>query len=351
MWNNRPVWQFGLAGLVLVIVVMMWLMQDSIFKKQEVSNADSLAMIEKLTPEIELLSQQIKSNPGNPGLYFNRANAYFAYGNLKFALQDYEKAYFMDSLNAPFVLGLSDCLFEIGNAQGSIEILEKFTRIQPENIDVLNELALSYFLLPQPKYGLAIDTYNKVLKIDIQNADAYFYKGLIYKETGDTLKAISNFQTCTEVDPDYYDAFMQLGIIYAAQKNPIAIKYYNNALSVNDTSKEAEYGIAKYFQDAGDLSKAIDYYRKLIIKDPQDADALYNLATIYYGIDSIETAYRYFELTIKQSPARAFAYYGKGLCAERLKKTDEAIAYYKQAVNLDPELTEAAERLKELNAE
>ena len=117
------------------------------------------------------------------------------------------------------------------------------------------------------------------------------------------------------------------------------------------TAEKLQKGIAKYFQDAGDLENAISYYRNIIVDDPQDADALYNLATIYFGIDSIEKAYRYFDLTIKQSPARAIAYYGKGLCAEQLKKMDEAISNYKQAVNLDPELTEATERLKALNAD
>ncbi|MBP7399864.1 MAG: tetratricopeptide repeat protein [Chitinophagales bacterium] len=351
MFKNQPVWVYGVAGLILVLGITALLMQDSVFFKTKNSSTDSLVMIEKLTPEIETLTEQIKNDPNNAGLVFNRANAYFNYGNLKFALQDYEKAYHMDSLNAPFALGLSDCLFEMSNPEGSILILERFIAHSPENIDVLNALALEYFLLPKPRYNLAIDTYNKVLKLDIQNADAYFYKGLIFKETGDTAKAISSFQTCTEVDPDYYDAYMQLGMLYSAKKDPIAIKYYNNAISVNDTSKEAEYGIAKYFQDAGDLENAISYYRNIIVDDPQDADALYNLATIYFGIDSIEKAYRYFDLTIKQSPARAIAYYGKGLCAEQLKKMDEAISNYKQAVNLDPELTEATERLKALNAD
>lgn len=351
MLKNRPVWVYGLIGVILAIGASIFIMQDSIFSKQKISAADSLQMIEKLTPEIESISERIKKDPGNPGLFFNRANAYFAYGNLKYALQDYRKAYHLDSLNAPFALGLSECLFEMADAEGAIAILERFIAHSPENIDVLNALALDYFLLPKPKYNLAIATYDKVLKLDIQNADAYFYKGLIFKETGDTARAISSFQTCTEVDPDYYDAYMQLGILYAAKKDPIAIKYYNNALSVNDTSKEAEYGIAKYFQDAGELEKAIAYYRDIIVNDPQDADALYNLATIYYGIDSVATAYRYFDLTIKQSPARAIAYYGKGLCAEQLNNIAEAISNYKQAVNLDPELTEATERLKKLNAD
>ena len=87
----------------------------------------------------------------------------------------------------------------------------------------------------------------------------------------------------------------------------------------------------------------------MIIRNPQDADAIYNLATIYYGIDSIEKSYRYYELAIRQAPAKAMSYYGKGLCAEELKRTEEAISLYNQALNLDPDLKIAEERLLQLN--
>jgi|MGYP003449456646 tetratricopeptide (TPR) repeat protein len=42
-------------------------------------------------------------------------------------------------------------------------------------------------------------------------------------------------------------------------------------------------------------------------------------------------------------------YYGKGLCAEELKNKEEAISLYNQALNLDPDLKVAEERLLILN--
>ena len=157
------------------------------------------------------------------------------------------------------------------------------------------------------------------------------------------------FQTTIEVDPDYYSAYMQLGTAYADKNDPIAIKYLNNAIALNDTSSEAYYAIAKFYQDRGEITNAINYYKNIITRNPQDADAIYNLATIYYGIDSIEKSYRFYELAIRQAPAKAMSYYGKGLCAEELKRTDEAISLYNQALNLDPDLKMAEERLLQLN--
>ncbi len=339
---------------LLVLTAGFFLFRDRIFSGKGSPDGpviDSLAMIEKLTPQIEELSNLIKENPNDANLYYARGNAYFDFGNLKFALLDYEKAYHMDSTDAKIALGLSDCLFEVNNADGAIGILQNYLRTDPQNTDILFNLGLDYYYLPKPQYQKAIDAFNEVLKLDIQYADAYFYKGMVYKESGDTAKAISNFQTAVETDPDYFDAFMQLGIIYAAKKNDLAVKYFDNAIAVNDTSTEAQYAKAKYFQDRGKLKDAIGYYHEMIVKNPQDADAIYNLATIYFGMDSIQKAYYFYGLAIKQSPAKASAYYGKGLCAEEMKKTEEAISLYNQALNLNPDLKDAEERLLKLNAE
>jgi len=354
MIKGRKWLMIGSATGLLLIAILVIVLKPTVpgfGKKPDQPVSDSLAMIEQLTPEIGNLSTSIHEDPTNPGLYFARANAYFDYGNLKYALADFEKAYRIDSTNPAHVLGFSDCLFFLNNAEGAIAVLEDYRLHDPNDLDVLVTLAVDYYKLPKPQMQKSIDLLNEALKLDIQHADAYFYKGMIYKESGDTAKAISNFQTTVEVDPDFYDAYMQLGLLYAANKNSLALQYLNNALALDSTSREAHYAIAKYYQDIGKMSTAINYYKSLITDNPQDADAIYNLATIYYGIDSVKAAYRYYDLAIKQSPAKAMCYYGKGLCAEELKNIKEAISLYTQALNLDPDLVLAEEKLKQLNAE
>jgi len=348
---------FSRKWLIVGIVVLLLITAVFLITKPDLLSGsdkpdvvtDSLEMVEQLTPQIADLSAQINGNPQNGELYYARANAYFDFGNMKFALEDYKQAYALDSTNAAHALGLSDCLFELNNADGAIGILKNYLKHDPKNTDILMNLGIDYFLLPKPQYQKAIEALNEILKIDVQNAEAYFYKGMIYKESGDTTKAISNFQTAVETEPDFYDAYMQIGLLYAAQDNDIAIKYFDNAINLNANSNEAHYAKAKYYQDKGRISEAIEYYKKIIVSDPQDADAIYNLATIYYGVDSIKQAYRFYDLAIKQAPAKAMSYYGKGLCAEELKNIEEAISLYNQALNLDPELSLAQEQLLKLN--
>jgi tetratricopeptide (TPR) repeat protein len=91
----------GIIGAA-VITAGILLAKSNVFKggnKNEVA-VDSLEMAEQLTPQIADLSLQINGNPQNAGLYYARANEYFNFGNLKFALDDYKKAFLLDSTNA-----------------------------------------------------------------------------------------------------------------------------------------------------------------------------------------------------------------------------------------------------------
>lgn len=343
-------WIIGGIAVILLAVVILLTTNNRVFNfsHNKEPETDTLEMMQKLTPQIANLSNELKKSPENADLFYLRANEYLDFGNIKYALIDYKKAYQIDTSNVTYAMGLSDCLFEANNADGAIAVLLDYLQHDPNNIDVLLTLGMDYLFLPKPAYKKSLEAFNAVLKIDVQDADAYFYKGIIFKETGDTASALSSFQTTIEVDPDYYSAYMQLGTAYADKGNPIAIKYLNSAIAINDTSSEARYAIAKFYQDNGQLTSAIKYYKQMITYAPQNADAIYNLATIYYGIDSIETAYRMYELSIRQAPAKAMGYYGKGLCAEELKKTNEAISLYNQALNLDPDLKVAEERLQKL---
>ena len=47
---------------------------------------------------------------------------------------------------------------------------------------------------------------NEALKVDIHSATAYRLKGFNYKYAGDTVNAVSSFQTAIEQDPNDYDS-------------------------------------------------------------------------------------------------------------------------------------------------
>ena len=171
-----------------------------------------------------------------------------------------------------------------------------------------------------------------------------------YKEIGDTAKAISSFQTAIEQEPDYYDAYMQVGLLMSFQKNDLALEYLNNALRLDSNSMEVFYAIAMHYQNKGEYQTAIQVYKDAINIDPQFEHAFHNIGYIYLDLDSIDKAFKFLNLAIQVSPSYALAYYHRGKCHEINGDYRDAMMDYQQALNFDPDLLMAREDLHKLKA-
>ena len=80
-----------------------------------------------------------------------------------------------------------------------------------------------------------------------------------------------------ELDPENYDTQRELGRIFAAKKDPLALQYYNNALRIRPGSGEILYNRGLYYQEIGQLKEAEADYATLLASDPKDPDAHHNL--------------------------------------------------------------------------
>src|SRR5690606_18431857 len=145
----------------------------------------------------------------------------------------------------------------------------------PENTEALLKLSELYFLVQD--YQQAIDYVNKALKIDETIAKGYYIKGSIYRESGDTGRAISSLETATEQNNQYIDAFYDLGVIYSARRNPVAMDYYNTVLRLDPAHEAAGYAKAKFLQDFGKYDEAIALYGELVKQHPDCQHCYYNL--------------------------------------------------------------------------
>ncbi|MDX5320878.1 MAG: tetratricopeptide repeat protein, partial [Bacteroidota bacterium] len=179
-----------------------------------------------------------------------------------------------------------------------------------------------------------------------ETADAYFIFGLIKKELADTSSAISNFQKAVALDNDYFDAYMQLGLLLGAQKNKLGIDYLDNAVRIRENSTEALYARGKLYQDLGGFKKAIEDYDRIIEINPHYAAAFYNIGWINFRMERFEPAIEYFNQAIISDEAYADAYYMRGLSYQAVGNHTEALKNYKACVQVDPEHELANSMLK-----
>ena len=312
------------------------------------TNATTDSTIAKLnSPELKRLNDLLLASPNNADLYLQRGKIYLGLKDFDAAVEDGKRALKIDSLKDAPYLFLTDAYFYSNQTRLAKEILVRCVKNIPTSTEGHLKLAELYFYVK--KYQESITEVNEALKIDETISKGYFLKGMCYKESGDTGRAVSSFQTACEQDNQYYDAYVETGRLFALKKNPLSIEYFNNALRINPKSTEVIYLVGKYYQDAGKTKQAVEAYNKLIEIDKQYKDAYYNLGAIEYAkANNPEKAKDFFTQAINIDPQYAEAYFARGVCYEDLKSFDEAIADYKLAVQYRPNYDPAIANLNRL---
>ena len=295
--------------------------------------------------KLEELSDEIVDSPNDPNLYIKRALIYKKRNLLDLGLKDVDRAMSIDSTVSYFHTVKGDFFFSKGELRNARLAFENAIRFDETNTDALVKLGEVNFYLR--RYEEALTHINDALREDDQLAQAYFLKGYIFKELGDTTLAKSSFQTATEVNPNHFEAFMELGSLYSYDNNPIAVDYFETALQINPNSAEAYYNKGMFLQSDGKIEEAIDVYQKMVKTDANNFLGYYNMGYIYLTeyLD-YETAQAYFDSVLMVKPAYVDALYNKGLCSEEMNKKGEAESIYRQVLDIDPQHDLAARGLE-----
>lgn len=295
-------------------------------KNNNVEN--KLTAKDSISPEILKISQQIISEPNNADLLNDRANKFIEKKMFSDALTDMRNALLLDSTKSKYYITLSDAYFALGKITACISSLEKAISLDEKSIDAILKRAEIHFYLKEYKECFALIA--KVKEIDNTNARPFFMASMIYLENADTAKAVIELNKAVEYNPDYYDAYVQLGLLYMTRKSKLAEDYLNNALRLRPQSVEALYALGYYYQITLDFKKAFEYYKKIIQIDPRNKDAYYNMGYInlvYLG--NYEDAIKNFDKSIKIDSMYTDAIYNKGYSYEMLNQYSIAKDYYK----------------------
>ena len=330
--------------LSVVILSSISVIQSCSPKKQEEKTIVQQT-VQPVVSEVDRLTMEINAKPTNADAYYQRAQAYSSLKKFRLALNDINKAVSLDSTKSDYYLVQADALFANLLIPQAKQAFEKCLSLDPKNIDAWLKMAELHLYIK--KYKDCLQYTNEALKIDKHKSKAYFIKGFVYKETGDTVKAISSFQTCVEQEPENYDAYMQLGILYGTRLNKLAPQYFSSALRLNSKSVEALYGRGLFYQNTREFNKAFDDYTAILRIDPKYKDAHYNLGYIHLVYLKVyDQAIKHFSDAIRCDQYYVQAYYNRGLCYENLGNIDAASADFKQALSIFPTYKLAKDGLK-----
>lgn len=296
--------------------------------------------------EIAKLSERLVDSPKNAFIYYQRGKLYWQNMENERALNDFYKMVSYDSTKPIYYETLAEFFVQNANIERGIKALDYAIRLDPQNAKY-HVLQGKYSLIIK-RYQDAINHLNNGLKRDVYSPEAYFYKGLVYKESNQLDKAISNLVTATEQDPTWDAPFEILGDIYAEKNNDICLKYYDNAVKANKDNTSAILQKAYYLKSKGKLKDAEKIYEDLVLQSPQNADAIYNLGVIAFEQNQFEKALKKMQICVQMDPKHALAYYMIGKTQLALGNKALAKNAFQNARNFDTTMLEAVKELEKL---
>jgi tetratricopeptide (TPR) repeat protein len=286
--------------------------------------------------DIQDVSAKINKDPFNADLYYKRGNAFFYQKMLNDAIIDFETAVKLDSNNAiyHFRLGETFLMQDSANPIKTMFHLQRATILKKDFLEA--EFTLAKLYLYRQNYDKAIKAFEKLENQEDYADKAIFYKGMSYKEQKDTLRAMQHFEKVLQINPQHYDAVMQIASLYAARGNELALQYYNRALAINEASDEACYGKGYFYQKNGDYEKAMAMYDKARLINSAHKLALYNSAFIALAQGKFEKCRDMCNTAITMDENNANAYALRGTAYEKMGNKKAALQDYNAALAIDP---------------
>lgn len=126
-----------------------------------------------------------------------------------------------------------EMLQRINDAQGR-------TNSQPDDVDAWVELGNAWYDADMPEQ--AIQAYDRALALKADDADVLNDQGAMFRQKGDTARALANFEKALAIDPGNLESLYNLGYVYAFDLNRMdrAREVWQRYLKLDDTSETAD---------------------------------------------------------------------------------------------------------------
>lgn len=169
----------------------------------------------------------------------------------------------------------------------ALVVVQEGLKLFPSDEQLRNTALNAYIKLDKTQD--AIDQIEGIVK-DAPDKDLYFNLGALYDRLEDIDKAAENYQKAIDMDPEYFNAYYNLGAIYFTAGN----KKYAAAGELKDmngnyaSGEDGEKGKALEAEAVAMFEKAAPAFEKVVAMDSSERQPLEVLQRIYYVLGNKE---------------------------------------------------------------
>ena len=308
----------------------------------------------KSKSEITLLSEKVNDNPNDVIPLLNRAKYNLTKNKYESALFDLKQCILIDSSNNECNYLAAFSYFEISKYDKTKTDYGKYalecikTSIKYDKNNYLAYALYGEINIAYGRYKEAIEMFNKSLLIEYNQEKVHHLLGYAFKKLGQFEASINCFQNSINVNPDFIEPYIEMGLIYQSKNDTLTTTFYKNALNIDSSNTIVLYNLALYYQNNLLYNEALSTYNDLLTYDSFNANTHYNIGFIHMELDLHEIAVNNFADAIYSNSAFYEAYYARGICFETLGNIAQAEVDYKRSVEINPNYIYAKDALKNL---
>ena len=263
--------------------------------------------------------------------------------------------------------------FSKGDYNQAVQYLQEAIKEDPSYLDALYILGLSYF--GQKNYAKAEEQLAMVIRYDAQFVEAYQYLGQVYMAQKKYDQAIAHFQRMSSVPGGV--------VYYQQQKLPQAEKAWKEAIRLDNKNARSHNNMGVLRSAEGKFVEALTEFQLASKLDPENPAYLVNMAATMIELKQVANArtnlqradklsgkridvgalgaaylakldghwdkvLQYTTMAITQNDDYTQAMLLKAEALEQLKKPEEALKMYQQALESDPNVKEAEQGVARL---
>ncbi|WP_165939988.1 tetratricopeptide repeat protein [Dyadobacter psychrotolerans] len=323
---------------------------ETIFIKPDISEAwyhrgQSFTALSDTLAALESYDRAISFRPDYSQAFFERAQLWFGLGKFEKAAADYRKSYEINPLNYLANAGEAHAYYEQKWFDKAI-VSYQFIKINEKKIgksfsdsvfaNIYNQLGVSLFLTGQT--AKAIEEFDRAIARNENFSDAYCNRGKAYEKENSLRRAVADFKKSAGLDGKTPIKYQFLGNAQYKEENfEDAILSFSEAIKL-DADNRCCMAVSKLKR--GDCYYALKQYRQAT-DDYESAfaidsvthipDAFYNTGIAFLYQRQTDRSIKFLSRITAKDLVKGQAYYGLACAYVQQKKPEQALAWFEKS--------------------
>lgn len=193
----------------------------------------SLFKLERYEEALEIVDAALEVKPDSPTEWSNRGFVLSALDRNKEALEAFEKALSFDPESPKILTSRGIVYFRMGQPEKALEAFDEALAAEPKKA--------SDWACKVPRFSFFSRNKAPIMRPD--NAETWYWKGIVFLELGEKEKALNALKMALESDPDHLNSLLRGGdLLCEFTEYGEAFKCYVRALKLSPENEAAKQG-------------------------------------------------------------------------------------------------------------